>query len=336
MKRSNVSVFVPHIGCPNQCSFCNQLEITGCKNITTQQTVISAAETALNSKGYSKESEIAFFGGSFTGIEPEYMCSLLKAAHQYVSKGLFRGIRISTRPDYINQEVLNTLKRYGVTSIELGAQSMCDDVLNANSRGHSAGDVEAASGLILKNGFSLGLQMMTGLYKSNDEKDRYTAQRLAGLKPDTVRIYPALVLKNTELARLYLLNEYHPQTLESAVSLCADLLSFFEGIGIKVIRLGLHDSPSLKTDLLSGPYHPAFRELCESRIILKRILSEIESRDKKSDANNYTIEVNPRFVSKALGQKRSNIQKLKEHGINAQIVQNASLCGNEIKIIPIQ
>lgn len=336
MKRSNVAVFVPHIGCPNQCSFCNQIEITGCQKATTEQDVVAAAETALNSKGYSKDSEIAFFGGSFTGINPEYMRSLLKAAYQYVSKGLFKGIRISTRPDYINQEILDILKAYGVTSIELGAQSMCDDVLKANSRGHSAGDVEAASALIRKNGFSLGLQMMTGLYKSDDEKDRYTARRLADLKPDTMRIYPTLVLKNTELARLYLSNEYQPQTLESAVSLCAELLPFFDGKGIKVIRLGLHDSPSLKADLISGPYHPAFRELCESRIFLNRILSEIENSAQKTDANAYKIEVSPRFISKALGQKRSNIQRLKEHGINAQIVQNESLCGNGINIIPIE
>lgn len=336
MKHANVAIFVPHIGCPNRCTFCNQVEITGCNKAVTREDVISAAQTAINSRGYSADSEIAFFGGSFTGIEPQYMEMLLSTAFEYVSKGLFKGIRISTRPDYIDQEVLDTLKRYGVTSIELGAQSMDDEVLQANKRGHTAEDVEKASKLIRENGFSLGLQMMTGLYKSNDKKDIRTAQRLAILKPETMRIYPTIVLKNTELATLCEAGEYVPQTLDSAVDLCAMLLDFFDNMNIKVIRLGLHDSESLKTDYIAGPYHPAFRELCESRRFLLRFLSYIENDEGKSSKNTYKVEVSPQYISKAIGQKRSNIDKLTEQGITVVIVPNQSLNNDIINIIPIE
>lgn len=334
MKRSNVAIFVPHNGCPNQCSFCNQNEITGCNKKVTKDDVISAVETALHSRGYYDESEIAFFGGSFTGIEPEYMEMLLSTAYEYVSKGLFKGIRISTRPDYINQDILDTLKKYGVTSIELGAQSMVDEVLEANKRGHTAQDVEKASRLIKENGFSLGLQMMTGLYKSDDDKDIFTAQQLSLLQPDTMRIYPTIVLKDTELAVLCLTSRYLPQSLEQAVELCARLLDFFDNMNIRVIRLGLHDSPSLKKDYIAGPYHPAFRELCESRRFVNRFLDFIKNNDNLTDTKSYTIEVNPSYISKALGQKRANIMLLKELGYNVDIIQNPEINPDKIKITP--
>lgn len=334
MKRSNVAIFVPHNGCPNQCSFCNQNEITGCNKKVTKDDVISAVETALHSRGYYDESEIAFFGGSFTGIEPEYMEMLLSTAYEYVSKGLFKGIRISTRPDYINQDILDTLKKYGVTSIELGAQSMVDEVLEANKRGHTAQDVEKAARLIKENGFSLGLQMMTGLYKSDDEKDIFTAQQLSLLQPDTMRIYPTIVLKDTELAVLCLTSRYLPQSLEQAVELCARLLDFFDNMNIRVIRLGLHDSASLKKDYIAGPYHPAFRELCESRRFVNRFLDFIKNNDNLTDTKSYTIEVNPSYISKALGQKRANIMLLKELGYNVDIIQNPEINPDKIKITP--
>lgn len=336
MKHSNVAIFVPHRGCPNQCTFCNQLEITGCSKIVTREDVVSAAETAMNSRGYCADAEIAFFGGSFTGIEPEYMESLLSAAFEYVSKGLFKGIRISTRPDYINQPVLDTLKCYGVTSIELGAQSMDDEVLQANKRGHTAHDVEQASNLIRENSFSLGLQMMTGLYKTDEQRDIRTAQLLALLKPETMRIYPTIVLKNTELANLCESGQYIPQQLDDAVDLCAKLLDFFDSMNINVIRLGLHDSESLKNDYIAGPYHPAFRELCESRRFLFRFLDYLDSTKCKSSKNTYKVEVSPQYLSKAIGQKRSNIDKLREQGINVEIVPNKALNKDMINIIPIE
>ena len=211
MKHSNISIFVPHIGCKHQCTFCNQREITGQQYCPGADDVISAAQQAKRDLGErTKNAEIAFFGGSFTAIKRSYMTELLEAAYPFVKDGSFYGIRLSTRPDAIDREVLDILRGYGVTSIELGAQSMDDDVLKMNRRGHTAADVEKASALIKEYGFSLGLQMMTGLYGSSDEKDRETARRLARLSPETVRIYPTVVMRGTELYGLYSRGEYSP------------------------------------------------------------------------------------------------------------------------------
>ena len=238
MKKGNISIFVPHLGCPCQCSFCNQKTITGQANQPTPQDVDKAVKTALKSKGF--DYEIAFFGGSFTAIDREYMISLLKAANKYIKSNEVKGIRISTRPDYIDKEILDILKSYGVTSIELGAQSMSDDVLLANDRGHSAESVFKSSELIKSYGFSLGLQMMTGLYKSDIQKDLYTAETFVKINPDTVRIYPTVIMKDTKLAELYLNGEYTPYSLEKSVNLCSKLIELFEKNNIKIIRLGLH------------------------------------------------------------------------------------------------
>ncbi len=330
MKHSNIAIFVPHNGCPHQCSFCNQKEITGQAYQPVPEDVIGAVDTARNSLGdQTKNTEIAFFGGSFTAIDRSYMTELLSAAAPFVQSGEFGGIRISTRPDAIDREILEILKSYGVTSIELGAQSMCDDVLAANRRGHSAADVENASALIKNDGFSLGLQMMTGLYQSSYEKDKYTAERLAALGPDTVRIYPTVVMRGTELFDLYQNGDYLPQKLENAVALCAELLCFFEEKHIKVIRLGLHDSGSLHENMAAGAYHPAFRELCESEIIYQKTLDEI----RHSNIQNGTAEfyVNPRSVSRFIGQKRRNLERLKALGIIAVVRQDTALSKYEVK-----
>lgn len=336
MKHSNVAIFVPHIGCPMQCTFCNQRGITGqCERVTPDDVAL-AAETALKTYDNPDEAEIAFFGGSFTGIDPDYMESLLSTAYTYVSKGYFKGIRVSTRPDYIDVSILSKLKSYGVTSIELGAQSMDDEVLIANRRGHSSKQVEYASEMIRNGGFSLGLQMMTGLYKSTAQKDINTAKKLAVLKPDTMRIYPTIVLKQTELSALYQSGRYIPPTLDESIQLCAELLDFFSHMNIKVIRLGLHDSESLKSGYVAGPYHPAFRELCESRLFLNQLLSYINNSDSKSSSNSYNVEVSPSRLSKAIGQKRSNIEYLQNMGINVRITPNSRLSGDELKLIPIE
>ena len=238
-------MFIPFNGCPHRCSFCDQRSITGEQRQPSPDDVRRTVEKALDSlKENSIHSEIAFFGGSFTAIDRAYMISLLDATAPYIDR--FKGIRISTRPDCIDDEVLTLLRSYKVSSIELGAQSMSDEVLTANDRGHTAEDVRTASKLIKRYGFSLGLQMMTGLYKSSDELDRQTASEFIALRPDTVRIYPTIVMKGTRLGELYEEGAYHPQELDSAVKLCADLLKLFEENDIRVIRLGLHDSESLR------------------------------------------------------------------------------------------
>ena len=331
MKHSNVALFVPHNGCPHACSFCNQKEITGQSSQPSAEDVVNAIKIAEKSLGEgTKNAEIAFFGGSFTAIDRNYMMELLNAALPYIKSGEFYGIRLSTRPDAIDNEVLGILREYGVTSIELGAQSMCDDVLAMNRRGHTADDVKRASVLIKEFGFSLGLQMMTGLYGSSDDKDMITAESLAGLEPDTVRIYPTVVMKGTELYDLYINGIYKPQTLEEAVELCSLLLEFFDSRDINVIRLGLHDSSSLHENMAAGAYHPAFRELCESEIMYRRAIEAVrKSRIKDGTAEFY---VNPRSVSRFIGQKRKNLNRLSQTGITAIVRQDMRLSKYEIVV----
>lgn len=291
----------------------------------TPEDVRSAIETALNSLiENSIHSEIAFFGGSFTAIDREYMRSLLDATVPTIDR--FKGVRISTRPDCIDDEVLNLLKAYHVTTIELGAQSMDDTVLFANDRGHTAEDVRRAAGLIKAHGFDLGLQMMTGLYQSTPDSDLQTAREFIALQPSCVRIYPTIVMKGTRLGAYYEQGLYQPQTLEEAVALCARLIGLFEENDIRVIRVGLHDSESLKENRLAGPYHPAFRELCESRIMLDRAISLLRQRD----AGKYTLRVSPRCRSKMTGNKKSNLLALKERGYEIQIKEDDRLSYLEV------
>ena len=323
MKKGNISIFVPHLGCPQQCSFCNQKTITGKEKQPAPEDVKNAVETALKRKGY--EYEIAFFGGSFTAIDREYMISLLKAAYEYVENGKVKGIRISTRPDFIDEEILGVLKKYGVSSIELGAQSMDDEVLSANLRGHTAEDVEKASKRSKEFGFELGLQMMTGLYKDTNEKAIETAKKIIALSPKTVRIYPTVVLKNTYLAELYEREIYVPQNVDDAAELCVTLLSLFEQAGIKVIRLGLHASQDIKKNMVAGAYHEAFGEIVESRKMLDKIL--------KYPPDDYEIFVNPKSVSKLKGNQKRNIYFLIEKGYNIKVTQNDKVAVDEIKII---
>lgn len=322
MKKGNISIFVPHQGCPCACSFCNQKTITGQNELPTADDVRNAVDTALRKKEY--EYEIAFFGGSFTAIDREYMLELLKAAYPYVKSGQVKGIRISTRPDCIDHEVLDILKKYGVTSIELGAQSMDDEVLQANRRGHTAQDICNASELIKAYGFELGLQMMTGLYKDTAEKSMETAKKIIELAPSTVRIYPTVVLKGTYLAELYLKEEYTPLNADDSAELCAILVPMFENAGIKIIRLGLHSSRDIKENMLAGGFHDSFGELVKSRIMVNKIL-ELPPAD-------YQVYVNPRSVSKLKGNKKSNIYLLIERGYNIKIITDNGLDVDELRI----
>lgn len=324
-KHSNISIFVPHIGCPNMCSFCNQRHITGANKAPSQQDVIDAVEVAVNSTRYNpKNTEIAFFGGSFTAINRNYMLSLLTAANYFVKNGTVSGIRISTRPDAIDDEILKILKEYGVTSIELGAQSLNDNVLLSNNRGHTALEVENTCKLIKKYKFNLGLQMMTGLYSDCNEYAISTAEKIIKLCPDTVRIYPTLVLKNTDLAALYSDNKYKPQTLEEAVDLCSNLLLMFEVANIKVIRLGLHSIE--KDSYIAGPWHPAFSEICYSKLFLKKAIEMLK------DSGEYLLFVNPKSISKMIGQHKENILTLKKLGFDCIVKSDNLLDESSIRV----
>lgn len=322
MKKGNISIFVPHQGCPCQCSFCNQKTITGQTKAPDKEDVINAVETALKKKNF--EYEIAFFGGSFTAIERDYMTSLLDAAYPYVKSGQVKGIRISTRPDCIDEEILELLKGYGVTAIELGAQSMDNGVLEANRRGHTAEDVVNASKLIKSYGFELGLQMMTGLYTDTKEKCIETAEKIIDLEPQTLRIYPTVVLKDTYLAELYEKELYKPLNADESAELCAKLVPMFEKAKIKIIRLGLHSSEDIKRNMIAGGFHDSFGELVKSRIMADKILA--------LPPGDYQVFVNPKSLSKLKGNGKSNIYLLMERGYNIKIITDNGMAVDELRI----
>lgn len=330
MKHSNISVFIPHIGCPHMCSFCDQRTISGAQHAPTGDEVREICHRALGEVREPENTEIAFFGGSFTAIPRDYMLELLEAAQEFLGEGRFRGIRCSTRPDCIDREVLELLKKYGVTAIELGAQSMSDEVLEANERGHTADDVAKACGLIREYGFELGLQMMTGLYKSSPADDTDTAVKIAALRPDTVRIYPVVVLKGTKLAELFYKGEYRPAPFDDMVELCAEIMSLFTEKGIRVIKCGLHASEFVEQDMAAGYYHPAFRELCEAALYRRNMLRILTT--ELPCKGSAVLAVNSRCISKAVGQKKSNIEYFRKRGYDVSIVGDDSVPVYECKL----
>lgn len=331
-KHKNLSIFVPHEGCPNQCSFCDQKKISGAQNPPTPQQVTRLCEEFLpKDEKDGKSYEIAFFGGSFTAIDRRYMVRLLEAARPFVRRGRAMGIRVSTRPDAIDGEILRLLKHYGVTSIELGAQSMQDDVLKANLRGHSVQDVYTASELIKQRGFSLGLQMMTGLYRQKDYMEYAvdTAQKFIEIGPDTVRIYPTLTLKDTLLEKLYQKGIYTPPDIRQTVEICAVLVKMFNRRGIRIIKLGLHADTGLEKSLVAGPYHQAFKELVQSHLFFEKIKRALE---KQKCGGRYDVHVSPAKLSQAIGQKKSNVAALAALGWQVRFVPDSDVQGEEFII----
>lgn len=252
-----------------------------------------------------KQTEIAYFGGSFTALPVTMQTDYLAIAQQVVQAHGLQGIRLSTRPDAIDEATLERLERYGVTAIELGAQSMNDRVLQQNKRGHTADDVRHASRLIQQAGFELGLQMMTGLYGDDDEIAIQTVHAIATLHPDTVRIYPTVVLPDTLLADLWQQGVYHPPSLDATVTLCATLLDLFEERQIRVIKVGLHAEQEVASHMIGGCYHPAFRELCDNERYYRKLLVA-----KPKDGQ--TVLVARGELSKAIGQKKQNLTRLQQ------------------------
>lgn len=292
-----VPIFVPHIGCPHDCVFCNQKKITGRDDHVDYDYVINRAEEVLSTIDKKNSFvEISFFGGSFTGIPFDYQKELLSAAKKLVDDGKIDSIRLSTRPDYINDTILNNLKAFGVKTIELGIQSMDDEVLRAAERGHTVEDVYRAVELIKEFDFELGLQMMIGLPKDNEEKDIKTANEIVNLKPNFVRIYPALVIKDTEMEKMFKEGLYIPLSLQDAVNITKKVYLIFIKNDINIIRVGLQASEgiALGRDVVAGPFHPAFRELVEGSIIcdmIRYIFNEYfkEYKEIRIFINNKTI-----------------------------------------------
>ena len=328
MKFYNIPIFVPHYGCPFDCVFCNQKRITGeGEKPSGERTerIIKAHLETLPKEG--RVVEAAFFGGSFTAVETALQEELLKAAYKFLKSGEIDGIRLSTRPDFIDDEVMERLMCYGVTTIELGVQSLDEEVLVKSGRGHSAADVERAVEIIRKYPVKLGLQMMTGLPGDTTEKSLYTAREIVRLNPECVRIYPTLVIKDTELSDMYKRGEYEPQTLDGAVELAAELLEIFKAGGIEVIRVGLAATDEICEGgaLVAGPCHSAFGELAEGEIFYNKIKKLVSG--KKGDV---TFLVNPADVSKAVGNGRKNIKRFLDEGINLHFIQDETISKGEI------
>ncbi len=306
---SILPVFVPHLGCPHACVFCNQRRISGQQRPAAADTVNEILRSAAALPPSGAKRQLAFYGGSFTAIPLSQQLALLDAAHQAVLRGEIDGVRLSTRPDAVDRQTLDRLRRFGVQTIELGAQSMDDEVLRLSRRGHSAEDVRRASRLVREEGFELILQMMTGLPGDSPEKSLFTARELIKLRPDGVRIYPTVVVKDTELYERWLRGEYREHSVEEAVSLCAQLLPLFEETGIPVIRLGLNPSEELSGGAaVAGAYHPAFGELVKSRVLLDQARSLLRGTPAGS---RVVLGVRSSLLSQALGQHRVNVETLR-------------------------
>lgn len=329
--RNNIiPVFVPHLGCPNDCVFCNQRRISGHIESATAQTVRKAIEDAAALTPMGTKRQLAFYGGSFTAIPTAYQTELLEAAQPYIRDGIIDSIRLSTRPDAIDVTVLTRLKKYSVTVIELGAQSMSDRVLELSGRGHDSSAVEESSQLIKSFGFDLILQMMTGLPGDTDESCIETTEKIIELKPDGVRIYPTVIVKDTVLCDMWQAGTYREHTVEDAVRVCSKIVPLFQDAGIPIIRMGLNPTEDLSNgDALGGAYHPALGELVHSRIMLNKartLLTGIPAGSR------VTLGVNQSNVSKMIGQHRCNVTslisefKLAKLKINEANVKNGEIC----------
>ena len=299
MKKRIIPIFVPHRGCPHDCIFCNQKKITGVSTEVTSEDVRNIIEEYLPTIDNDASVEVAFFGGSFTAIDEDIQNDLLEVAKEYVEKGLIQDIRMSTRPDCISEDILNRLKEYKVSIIELGVQSMDKNVLIDSVRGHDTEEVIKSAKLIKESGIKLGLQMMVGLPSDTEKKCIATARKFIELKPDCVRIYPTLVVKDTGLEVLLNKGEYKPFTLEQSIQIVKKLLALFYVNNINVIRVGLQATEDIQVGkaVVDGPHHPAFRELAESEMI-KDYLIYIA---KKYNIEKYiTVKTNKKNVSKII------------------------------------
>lgn len=308
-----IPIFVSHRGCPHDCVFCNQKKITGHGGDATGLDVVNKIEEYLHT--IPKENsiiELAFYGGSFTAIPIDQQQELLEAVQPYIEQGVIRNIRVSTRPDCIDMQIIDLLKACKVKIIELGVQSMDAEVLHLSNRGHSAQDVIEAVALLKQHGFIVGVQVMVGLPGDTMQKSIDTVKQLIELKPDIARIYPALVITNTYMERMYLAGQYKPLSLEEAVEVCKNLLLLFETNGVEVIRIGLQPTENILEgkEVVAGPFHPSMRQLVVSSIykdMLLYILKDVKALKQ------LEILVHPQDISDILGQKRSNIEYIKTH-----------------------
>lgn len=328
MRHYNIPIFIPHLGCPYDCIYCDQRTIAAQTEAPDSRQILQIIDRHLATINPPAEIEAAFFGGSFTAISPDLQEEYLGLVQPYLEQNLIQGIRLSTRPDCIDAAVLERLRRYGVTTVELGVQSLDDEVLRKSGRIYSAATVEKSCALIKAGGFKLGVQLMVGLPGDDYRQDLETARRTVAIGPQMVRIYPTLVLAGTPLERMWEEGRYQALTLEEAVPVCRDMLLQFDQAGIPVIRLGLYPGEELRREgvVKAGPFHPSFGELVEQAIFKQQALLAIElCRRDFTPGDDLTLAVNERDLSKLLGKNRGNL---------ADIQRGAEL--RELNVIPRQ
>lgn len=334
-----IPIFVPHEGCPHDCVFCNQNSITGTSTKVdaryVEQTVNEYLKTINNDEATI---EVSFFGGTFTAINMEKQIELLTVAKRFKDSNKIKYIRLSTRPDYINDNILNNLKKYSVDIIELGVQSLDDEVLLKSGRGHTAEDVQKASNLIKKYEFTLGHQIMIGLPGDDINKDIETAKKVISLKPDICRIYPALVIKDTHMERLYVEGQFKPYSLNEAINISKIIYIMMVANGINVIRIGLQPTEEISEghELIAGPFHPAFRELVEGNIY-NDLLYDVIINELKSNINynKVLVKINPKDISKlyANGKSFFNDMKKQINTISIEVLQDTSIKRGIINVV---
>ena len=332
-KHSNIPIFIPELACPHQCVFCDQKKISGTHSIPQPEDVKNIVERYLETIPENRIINIAFFGGSFTGLSVDLQEQYLNEAFRFVKSGKISGIRLSTRPDYINGTVIELMKKYGVTTIELGVQSTNREVLNKSGRGHTFEDIKDASNLICENGFELGLQMMIGLPGDNYERSIQTANDIVSLGACNTRIYPAIVVKGTALEKLYQERVYTPLTLEQAVEWTKDIVRIFEKDNVSIIRMGLHPSEELVIgkSLIDGPFHPSFKEMVMTKIWEEIIDTELQNLNS-STSNKIRISVSNRQIHYAIGYRQANRERLRTRGYNVLFARNPSFSQYQINV----
>lgn len=311
-----IPVFIPHHGCPHTCLFCNQHCISGRMDTApvTPAMVgeIVSAWLARSPGRIAGGAQVAFYGGSFTGMERSRQQELLHAVAPFLSAGSVREIRLSTRPDYIDSSTVAFLRSHGVTIVELGAQSMDRPVLEASRRGHDAAQTAEAVRLLRSGGMQVGIQLMIGLPVETTRSCVRTARRVCGLRPDFVRIYPALVLRGSGLAVRFARGDYRPLSLAAAVVRAAWMKSYFDACGIKVVRMGLQAGPELEESIVAGPYHPAFGEMVNARLMLRRTRRILRG---VREGSRVTLSISPKDRSAFRGIRSANITRLRDLGL---------------------
>jgi histone acetyltransferase (RNA polymerase elongator complex component) len=326
MTQKIIPIFVIYKGCPNRCVYCNERITAGNHpDRITEDLFRKIVDKHLKSFSKPVYIQIAFYGGNFTGIDRHYQTELLEYAESYIRKGLVNSIRISTRPDYIDDDRAELLKRYHVKTVEIGAQSMVDKVLNLSNRGHSSDDVRRAIEILKAVGFETGIHLMVGLPGDTEEKFRYTVEETIKLNPQMVRIHPTIVFQDTALAKSYQKEEYKPISMADAIKLCKYALGEFETANIPVIRVGLQMTGEMEREgsIIAGPYHPAFRSLVEAAIFFDMASKLLKSANPGGESIKFFV--NPKDISDLHGMRNQNIKSIKERfGITKVLIREDS------------